>query len=97
MTDVFTGLYARVLSNAFTEEYQRSGAPLLPLLWHESAAADIFDKAKQDANVDYFPMWAGQSVGLIHNLPGAAEIVESVVREARQLLTERLPQAVKLA
>jgi hypothetical protein len=36
-------------------------------------------------------------VGLIHNLPGAAEVVESVVREARQLLLEQLPRTVKLA
>lgn len=97
VTDVFTGLYAGVLRNAFVDEYQRSGAPLLPLLWHESAAADIFEKAKQDGNVDYFPMWAGESVGLIHNLPGAGEVVGSVVREARTLLLEQLPQAVKLS
>jgi hypothetical protein len=31
-------------------------------------------------------MYAGQSVGLIHNLPGAAEVVETIVREARDIL-----------
>lgn len=41
-------------------------------------------------------MWAGQSVGLIHNLPGAAEVVEMTIREARALLLERIPGAVKL-
>ena len=33
------------------------------------------------------PMWSGQSVGLIRDLPGAAEVVESIVREARAILT----------
>jgi len=31
-------------------------------------------------------MHAGQSVGLIHDLPGAAEVVETLVREARAAL-----------
>lgn len=97
LTDAFSGRYARALKNAFTERYARSGAPVLPFLWQGSAANDIYVEASKQANPDYFPMWAGQSVGLIHNLPGAAEVVESVVREARQLLLERLPQTVRLA
>jgi hypothetical protein len=31
-------------------------------------------------------MPTGQSVGLIHDLPGAAEVVEAMVREARAVL-----------
>lgn len=97
VTDVFTGLYARVLRNTFTEEYRGAAAPVLPLLWHETTAGDVYKAAAAQQNPDYFPMWAGQSVALIHNLPGAAEVVESVVHEARQILLERLPQAVKLS
>jgi hypothetical protein len=33
---------------------------------------------------------------MIHDLPGAAEVVESSIREARALLLERLPQTVQL-
>jgi hypothetical protein len=40
-------------------------------------------------------MYSGQSVGLIHDLPGAAEVVEAIVREARAVL-EALPRRVKL-
>ncbi len=97
ITDVFSGRYARVLRNEFTRRYGNSGAPVLPFLWQGSVARDIYDRAAAEGNPDYFPMWAGQSVGLIHNLPGAAEVVESVIREARQLLLEQLPQTVKLA
>ncbi len=86
LTDVFSGRYARGLRNEFSGRYSKSGAPVLPFLWQASAAKDIYDRAAQERNPDYFPMLAGQSVGLIHNLPGAAEVVESVVREARQLL-----------
>ncbi len=40
-------------------------------------------------------MWAGQGTGLIHDLPGAGEIVDSIVREARAVLAD-LPQRVAL-
>jgi nitronate monooxygenase len=96
VTDAFTGLYARVLRNAFTEQFQQPGAPLLPLLWHELTASDIYRAAAAQGNPEYFPMWAGQSVGLIHNLPGAAEVVETTIREARALLLGELPKTVKI-
>ena len=31
-------------------------------------------------------MYSGQGVGLIHDLPGAAEVVEAIVREAEAVL-----------
>ena len=31
-------------------------------------------------------MWAGQSVGLIHDLPGAGDIVRNIAREAHAVL-----------
>jgi hypothetical protein len=39
-------------------------------------------------------MPTGQSVGLVHDLPGAAEVVERIVREARAVLDAlaRLPR-----
>ena len=39
---------------------------------------------------------AGQGVGLVHNLPGAAEVVEAIVREARIVLTA-LPRRARTA
>lgn len=96
VTDAFSGRYARALRNTFTDRYASSGAPVLPFLWQYVASGDIYKEAATQGNPDYFPMWAGQSVGLIHNLPGAAEVVEMTIREARALLLERIPGAVKL-
>jgi nitronate monooxygenase len=86
VTDAFTGLWARALRNRFTEEYGASGAPVLPTLWQAAAARDISAAAMRAGNPDYFPMWSGQSVGLVQNLPGAAEVVETIVREAHAVL-----------
>ena len=96
LTDAFTGRFARVLRNAFTEGYARSGAPTLPFFWQLEAARDIHQEAATQGNPDYFPLWAGQSVGLLHDLPSAAEVIERTVQEARVLLLEGLPQAVQL-
>jgi len=97
VTDVFTGRYARVLRNGFSESYRRSGAPVLPFPWHYLVAGDIYRQAVAKDQRDAFPLVAGQSVGLINNLPTAAEVVESVVREARAVMQERLPREVTLS
>jgi nitronate monooxygenase len=96
VTDAFTGRYARVLRTAFIERYGRSGAPVLPFPWQYLVAADIYREAVARDHRDYFPLVAGQSVGLINNLPTAAEVVESVIREARAVLQERLPRDLSL-
>jgi nitronate monooxygenase len=95
VTDAISGLYGRALRNTYTEEYAAAGAPVLPALVQSSAAKDIFDAAWARQNGEYYPMWSGQGVGLIHDLPGAGEVVETIVREARAVM-ERLPTRVKL-
>ena len=96
VTDAFTGRYARVLRTAFLERYDRSGAPVLPFPWQYLIAADIYREAVAKDHRDYFPLVAGQSVGLINNLPTAAEVVDSVIREARAVLQERFPRDLSL-
>jgi hypothetical protein len=39
-------------------------------------------------------MMCGQSVGLIRDLPGAGEVVQAIVREARAVL-QALPERVR--
>ncbi len=96
VTDAFSGLPARSLRNAFADEYRRSGAPVFPALVQRQAAQDIYAAAQARRDGEYFPMWSGQSVGLIHDLPGAGEVVEAVVREARAVLAG-LSDRVRLA
>jgi nitronate monooxygenase len=95
ITDSFTGLYARALGNTYTREYEASGSPVLPALVQSRAAQDIVGAAATQQDREYFPMWSGQSVGLIHDLPGAGEVVEAIVREARAVLAE-LPRRIRL-
>jgi nitronate monooxygenase len=95
VTDACTGLYARWFRNRFTEDYAASGAPVFPALVQARAARDIFAKAAAQRDPEYFPMPTGQSAGLIHDLPGAADVVQAIVREARSVLPA-LSQRVRL-
>jgi NAD(P)H-dependent flavin oxidoreductase YrpB (nitropropane dioxygenase family) len=59
---------------------------VLPPLVQSSAASDIRAAALAQRDREYFQMWSGQSVGLIHDLPGAGEVVHTIVQEAAQVL-----------
>jgi nitronate monooxygenase len=86
VTDAITGLWARYVRNTYTTEYDASGAPVFPALVQSRAAQDIFGHAAKQAMPEWFPMPTGQSVGLVHDLPGAGEVVERIMREARAVL-----------
>jgi len=88
-TDVFSGLYARALANRFVAEYEESGAPVLPGLLQSNAAQDIYQAAAARGREDYFPLWAGQSAGLIREILGAGEVFRAIVSEAEAAI-ERL-------
>jgi nitronate monooxygenase len=94
LTDVFSGLWARALPNTFSREYAAAGAPVLPPLLQRSAANDVFMAALKQGDGEHYPLWSGQSVGLIRDLPGAAEVVEAIVREAHAVLAT-LPRRVR--
>ena len=94
VTDVFTGLYARTLVNRFNVEYAASGAPVLPALVQARAAMDVYAASLNQQTGEYYAMHAGQSVGLIHDLPGAGEVVREIVHEARAVLAA-LPSRVQ--
>jgi nitronate monooxygenase len=82
VTDAFTGLYARVLRNTFQREYAASGAPTLSGYLQASLARDIVAAAARAEDAEYFPIFAGQGVGAIRDLPGAADIVARLARDA---------------
>jgi len=86
ITTAFTGLPARVLRSRFVDEYAESRAPVLPGLLQAALEQDIWAEATRSGNADYVPLYAGQSVGLIDDLPGAADIVVAIAREAEEQL-----------
>ena len=90
VTSAYTGLPARAIRNAFSDEYAASASPVLPPLHQKRAAQDILDEAKRRGDARYFHMWAGQSAGLVHDIPGAAEVVERLATETTRALARVL-------
>lgn len=82
VTDMFTGMYARVLKNRFTTEYKKSQTPVLPPGRQFAATFDITrESAKQD-NPEYYSLYAGQGIDGIREILPAAEVILRIVAEA---------------
>jgi nitronate monooxygenase len=85
ITRTFTGLPARVLRSRFASDYDTTGAPVLPGLLQAALAQDLWAAAKREDRPDYFPLYAGQSVGVIRDLPRAADVIAAIVEEAERV------------
>jgi NAD(P)H-dependent flavin oxidoreductase YrpB (nitropropane dioxygenase family) len=48
----------------------------------QAIAGDITAAAGQRGIGDFYPMYAGQGLGMIHDIPTAAAVVQGVVSEA---------------
>jgi NAD(P)H-dependent flavin oxidoreductase YrpB (nitropropane dioxygenase family) len=84
VSDAFTGLPMRTLRNRFATDY--GGAPVLPPLLQSAAADDVFRAAAARGDREHFPMPAGESAGLVHDMPSAGGIVRTLIDEARAAL-----------
>ncbi len=71
---------ATIVTDAFSGQWARALRDAFAVEYRASGASTLPD-------ADHFPMYSGQSVGLVHNVPGAAEVMETIVREAREGLT----------
>jgi nitronate monooxygenase len=88
ITKVFTGRPARGLHNAFVEKYLQSDLEPLPWPFQALAADDIYLNAHVSNNADYFPLLAGQELRMLKRGQTAAEIVEEIISEAREKLSQ---------
>src|SRR3954453_20789472 len=66
------------------------------LLQNVSTVAAEYAAAKAAGNFDIAAVIAGEAVGLIHDIPPAAEIVDRIVTEADQILNGRRNSSVAL-
>jgi nitronate monooxygenase len=107
ITKVFTGRPARSIRNRFISEFDKAGVK--PLAWplQGIAADDIYRQAVIKNEADYFPILAGQGLGLLrekqnqeghHHLTSAssaADIVGEVVRQTVQIIEETLARLIQ--
>ena len=90
ITRAFSGRPARGLRNHFVEEYHKSGPQPLAWPFQALAADDIYAAAQKQNNADYFPLLAGQGVGLLkgNQKYNAEGIIQELMTEANQTLSK---------
>jgi nitronate monooxygenase len=76
----------RVIRNEHSERWLGREEQLMQCIDEE---AQRYAEARERGDFDTAAVIAGEAVGLIHDLPPAAEIVERIVSEASSLLTRR--------
>jgi nitronate monooxygenase len=90
ITRAFSGRPARGLRNHFVEEYHKAGPQPLAWPFQALAADDIYAAAQKQNNADYFPLLAGQGVGLLkgNQKYNAEGIIQELMTEANQTLSK---------
>jgi len=82
ITDVFTGMYARVIRNKFTSIYNESQAPVLPPGRQYAAAVDIVKTSGKQENPEFYSLYAGQGIDEIKEIKPAMEVMNDIINEA---------------
>lgn len=74
----------RVLSNEFVQRWHGREDQLQAVIEHEVAS---WAHAQESGDATIAAPFVGEAIGLVHDTPGAADIVKSLIVRARQLLT----------
>lgn len=87
VTKSFSGRPARGINNRFIREFEQSGINPLPFPSQNTITKDIRAAAAKIENPEFMSLWAGQSTRSLTEEKAAAEIVQEIVKEAKEVLT----------
>jgi len=87
ITDVFTGMYARVIRNKFTNVYDDSKVPVLPPGSQYAATVDIIKSSGVQDKTEFYSLYAGQGIDEIKGIKSAAEVVHDIIEELNEINT----------
>jgi len=81
ITDVFTGMYARVIRNTFTNIYEESMAPVLPPGSQYATTVDIIKSAGEQDKSEFYSLYSGQGIDEINGIKSATEVMQDIIKE----------------
>jgi NAD(P)H-dependent flavin oxidoreductase YrpB (nitropropane dioxygenase family) len=88
---VWPGAMTRSRRNKFIERWAgREWA----LRQNRAEAMEKLRAAREAGDIDEGPLSMGQDAGLIHDIPGAGELVNRIARDAEAILTQKFPAFV---
>jgi nitronate monooxygenase len=85
----------RNITNPLAEAWEALGVKALPMGLQGLLVADLVASARAAGKDELLMNAAGQAAGMITRLRPAREVVEDLVRGAVEVLTQRLPAAVR--
>jgi nitronate monooxygenase len=87
VTARLTGRYARVVENAISNAWA-DVTDVLPFPAQFLVNADVFALGESANEPEHLPLWGGQVIGRIADLPWAGDVVADTVRQAIGLLSD---------
>ena len=98
ISPVYSGKTMRMIRNKVTETWEKSGVPTLPMplqgILIQSLQGGVMEMGYDGEEYTYAP--AGQVCGMINKVENASAIVERMVSEAVEILSNRLPSEVEV-
>ena len=95
VSKTFTGKPARAIRNLWGEEFEKSGLDPLPMPLQAYLSFDVFRAADLAGRADISPGAAGQGIGLVREIRPAADVLHTLVDEARELLGSDLGASIE--
>ncbi|MGH2318926.1 NAD(P)H-dependent flavin oxidoreductase [Planococcus sp. SE5232] len=86
VTKSFSGRPARGIKNRFIQEFEETGIAPLPFPSQNTITKDIRAAAAKTDNPEFMSLWAGQSTRGLTEEIGAAEIVKTIIEEAKRII-----------
>lgn len=94
VSTAYTGKTLRASYNGFHDLWAASGLPPLPFPTQVMLSSAMLSSFIQAEKNEYVGGLAGQISGIIHEIKPAAKVLEEMVEEAVEILSERLPNNV---
>ena len=86
VTRAYTGKTLRNIRNRWTEEWKDRQSEARPFPWQIFVAGEKLAAAMRDGDMEWGFAPAGQGSGLIHEIVPAGQVVEEIMREAKEVL-----------
>jgi len=96
VSKALTGKPSRHIKNLWSQEFDASGLAPLPMPFQGMISASIMLAAEENQRADVYSGFAGQVAGMIDQIRPAAKVVEDMVGQAHQILSQELRHRVKL-
>ncbi len=95
VSKVWSGKPARLLKSSWSDEFEASGLPVLPMHQQLTLVDRIAKAADRADRTDVNPGAAGQGIGMVRSIRPAAEVFDDLVRGTREVLDHGLRGAIR--